>query len=139
MVVLSIDTQRQEELLDITALVQSELTRAEMLEGLCHLFCRHTTAGLTINENADPDVKRDVLLALRHMVPETLDYKHAEGNSTAHVKAMLMGCCLSVPVHQGRLALGRWQGIYLAEFDGPRRNRQISLTFTPAVQPSRGL
>jgi secondary thiamine-phosphate synthase enzyme len=129
MTLLRLDSAQREEFIDITAQVQA-LVRAEgPLDGLVHLFCRHTTAGLTINENADPDVRRDMLLALRHIVPANLDYRHGEGNSPAHVKGSLMGCQLTVPIRDGRLSLGRWQGIYFCEFDGPRRGREVELSF----------
>jgi len=85
----------------------------------------HTTAGLTINENADPDVARDILAGLARLVPATGDYRHAEGNSDAHLKASLVGSSVTVPVVDGRLALGTWQGIYFCEFDGPRRRHVL--------------
>ena len=87
------------------------------------MFCPHTTAGVTINENADPTVRRDVAMTLERLVPADLPFAHLEGNSDAHVKASLMGSSVTVPVEGGRLALGTWQGIYFAEFDGPRRRR----------------
>ena len=89
---------------------------------LCHVFVPHTTAGVTINENADPDVVKDMLLALNHMVPD-LAYQHGEGNSPAHVKASLVGSSVSVPIVDGMLYLGTWQGIYFCEFDGPRQRK----------------
>ena len=92
----------------------------------------HTTAGITVNENADPDVVADLVAALERMVPYSAAYRHGEGNSPAHVKASLMGCSLQVPVREGRLALGTWQGIYLCEFDGPR-TRRVLLTVTPGA------
>jgi secondary thiamine-phosphate synthase enzyme len=85
----------------------------------------HTTAGITINENADPDVKRDISGTLERLLPWRYDYKHIEGNSAAHIKASLMGSSVSVPLRVGRLELGTWQGIVLCEFDGPRRRRVI--------------
>lgn len=91
--------------------------------GVCVVFVPHTTAGVTINENADPDVVRDMDAALEQAVPWSANYAHAEGNAAAHVKASLMGSSVSVPVEEGRLVLGTWQGIYFCEFDGPRERR----------------
>ena len=122
---LLINSSQREEFIDITPQVEEVIGRSGMLSGLCNLYCRHTTAGLTVNENYDPDVKRDMLLALRTAVPDTLDYRHSEGNSPAHVKASLMGCNLSLPFRQGQLYLGRWQGVLFAEFDGPRSAREV--------------
>jgi secondary thiamine-phosphate synthase enzyme len=128
---ITLDTESREEMIEITRQVQEVIRSAgwDRHDGaaLLHLWCFHTTAGLTINENADPDVRRDMLLAMAHIVPEKLDYRHAEGNSPAHVKSSLFGCQLSVPLQDGQLALGRWQGIYFCEFDGPRRGRRIGL------------
>lgn len=108
--------------IDITAQVQQAVRDSSIQNGLCQVFISHTTAGVTINENADPDVVTDMLAALDAMVPK-LDYRHYEGNSRAHVKSSLVGCSLTVPVAQGRLMLGRWQGIYFCEFDGPRQRK----------------
>lgn len=127
-----LNTRQRSELLDITDEVQRLVAASGLQFGLCHLWCLHTTAGLLCNEHADPDVARDVLLALERIVPEDLPYRHAEGNSPAHLRAILTGGELSVPVRLGRLALGRWQGIFFAEFDGPRQGRRILLTFVPA-------
>jgi secondary thiamine-phosphate synthase enzyme len=97
-----------------------------------HLVVQHTTAGITINENADPDVVADLVAGLERMVPAGERYRHGEGNSPAHLKATLVGCALTVPVREGRLALGTWQGIYLCEFDGPR-TRRVLMTVTAAA------
>jgi secondary thiamine-phosphate synthase enzyme len=102
-------------------------------EGLCLLFVPHTTAAITINENADPDVVRDLLVTLERLVPRHGDYRHGEGNSDAHLKASLMGFSCQIPVSGGRLALGTWQGIYFCEFDGPRR-RQLCIGFIKGSQ-----
>jgi secondary thiamine-phosphate synthase enzyme len=110
-------------LVEITAQVQTLLTRSGIREGVCTVYVPHTTAGVTINENADPTVCADILQALERMVPWRNEYQHSEGNSAAHVKASLMGASQSIPVLGGRLRLGTWQGIYLAEFDGPRTRR----------------
>lgn len=106
----------------INAVIASSGTEA----GLCQIFVPHTTAGLTINENADPDVVADMLQGLAAMVPK-LAYQHGEGNSPAHIKSSLMGCSLTVPIVNGGLKLGTWQGVYFCEFDGPRR-RNIWIT-----------
>ena len=109
--------------IDITGQVRKIVASGNVQNGLCQIFVPHTTAGVTINENADPDVVTDMLAALNRMVPN-LPYRHGEGNSPAHVKSSLVGCSLSVPVVDGRLCLGTWQGIYFCEFDGPR-TRQV--------------
>ena len=123
MTVLAIQTHKKEELIDITPLVEEEVKAAGMDTGICCVFVPHTTAGVTINENADPSVKEDILMALKKVVPESLPYAHAEGNSPAHVKSSLVGPSLTVVVENGRLALGTWQGIIFCEFDGPRRRK----------------
>ncbi len=107
-------------LVDITAHVQRLVTKIGIENGVCYIFVPHTTAGVTINENADPTVRSDILTALGRMVPWEGGYEHAEGNAAAHIKASLMGASQSVMVSGGGLGLGTWQGIYLAEFDGPR-------------------
>ena len=118
-----IKTSKKVEFIDITGLVEQYVEGTD--SGLIHIFCPHTTAGLTINENADPDVVRDIIAGLERMVPERGGYRHAEGNSPAHIKASLMGFHLFVPVRDGRLVLGTWQGIYFCEFDGPRSRRVV--------------
>jgi secondary thiamine-phosphate synthase enzyme len=122
---VDVPTGAKIQLLDITGIVAAELAKAGVKNGICHVYMPHTTAGLTINENADPDVARDILAGLARLVPATGDYRHAEGNSDAHIKASLMGFSVMVPVVDGRLALGTWQAIYFCEFDGPRRRRVL--------------
>jgi secondary thiamine-phosphate synthase enzyme len=101
--------------------------------GICHIYCCHTTAGLTINENADPDVTCDIINALNRMVPwNDIEYTHSEGNSAAHIKSSLLGVNLAVPVFNGNLVIGQWQAVYFCEFDGPR-TRKILLTLLPSV------
>jgi secondary thiamine-phosphate synthase enzyme len=112
----------QEGFVDITATVREIVRRSNVQEGICQVFVPHTTAGVTINENADPDVVTDLLAALGEMAPK-LQYRHGEGNSLAHVKSSLVGCSVTTPVVKNSLVLGTWQGIYLCEFDGPRRRR----------------
>lgn len=108
------------QLLPITNQVQKAVTESGLLSGLCAVFCPHTTAAITINENADPDVARDLLFALEESSPDRSQFRHMEGNSPAHMKASMVGASVTVPIEDGRLALGRWQGIYFCEFDGPR-------------------
>ncbi|GFK92863.1 hypothetical protein NNJEOMEG_00691 [Fundidesulfovibrio magnetotacticus] len=120
MLTLTVTTLRREELKPITRDLQQLATANGWSEGVLTLFCPHTTAGLTVNENADPDVARDMLDILARLVPQRGGYRHAEGNSDAHVKASLMGPSLSLIVSGGRIRLGTWQGVYFCEFDGPR-------------------
>ena len=120
---IEVRTRSHAELVDITAQVQQIVSQNRIQSGHCLIFVPHTTAGLTLNENWDPAVRRDVLAALNKLVPWEDDYQHGEGNSAAHIKASLMGFSHTLLVENGRLALGSWQGIYLAEFDGPRRRR----------------
>jgi secondary thiamine-phosphate synthase enzyme len=120
---LEIRTPSHDCLVDITAQVQNLLARSGIQEGVCTIYVPHTTAGVTINENADPTVCTDLLKTLDQIVPWRNNYEHSEGNSAAHVKASLMGASTSILVLGGRLRLGTWQGIYLAEFDGPRTRR----------------
>ncbi len=123
MVTLEIRTKSREEMIDLTADVRSIAASAGTGDGLCVVFVPHTTAGVTINENADSDVKADLLAALREAVPDSLPYAHAEGNSPAHVKSSLLGSSVTVIISGGRLQLGTWQGICLGEFDGPRTRK----------------
>jgi len=117
---IEVKTQAREELVDITARVREELVSSGVKNGICHVYVPHTTAAVTINENADPSVKEDILMALRKIVPDSLPYRHSEGNSPAHVKACLIGSSIKVIIDEGQLALGTWQGIFFCEFDGPR-------------------
>ena len=125
---LAIATSEREVFIDITEQVNA-IVRDSAFEGsACHVFCPHTTAGLTINECADPDVVIDMKRAMREMVSDDERWRHLEGNSPAHVKASLMGSSVIVPVVEGILGLGRWQGIFLCEFDGPR-TREVWVQF----------
>ena len=125
---INITTNRHSEMIDFTAEVNALIPEG-FKSGICHLFCQHTTAGLTINENADPDVQRDLLAATEELVPWNNPlFRHFEGNSAAHLKASFMGFSQTVPVEDGRLCLGTWQGIYFCEFDGPR-NRKVLVQF----------
>jgi secondary thiamine-phosphate synthase enzyme len=124
MIEFSVRTPAREALVDITAQVQVELAKhSPGLDGVVHVFIPHTTAGVTINEGADPAVVTDILAALARLAPLRAGYLHAEGNSDGHIKSSLMGCQTTVPVVGGRLRLGTWQSVYLAEFDGPRTRR----------------
>ena len=128
---LAVVTRRDCEMVDITGLVNAAIP-ASLRCGTCTIFVPHTTAGITINENVDPDVRFDILKKLDLLVPRKEGfYRHAEGNSAAHVKASLLGNTVTVPVRNGRLRLGTWQGIYLCEFDGPR-TRQVQVLFQEA-------
>jgi secondary thiamine-phosphate synthase enzyme len=121
---LNVQTRTHSELQDITAQVQQAVAESGVVEGVCHLFVPHTTAGLTLNENWDPDVRGDLVRALAEMVPD-VPYHHGEGNSPAHLMSTLAGASEALLVSEGRLVLGSWQGVYLAEFDGPRRRRVL--------------
>lgn len=120
---IEINTTRRTEFVNITGLVQEGLKALGLRQGTVTVFVPHTTAGITINENADPDVVADLELALEKMVPWNAAYRHGEGNSAAHLKASLMGSSARVGVENGRLQLGIWQGIFFCEFDGPRRRK----------------
>ncbi|HBT48271.1 MAG TPA: hypothetical protein DEA73_10430 [Peptococcaceae bacterium] len=128
---LTVESRRRSELIDITAQVRDLVARNQVTEGALLLFVPHTTAGIFINENADPDVAEDILTTLSGLVPRQGAYRHGEGNSDAHIKAVLTGSSVLVPISQGRLELGTWQGIYLAEFDGPRRRRVTAAFLAP--------
>ena len=127
MVKISITTSRRTELVPVSPAVQAALAGLPAWDGLLHVHSPHTTAGVTVNEQADPDVAADVEKALSKLVPLSAGYAHAEGNSAAHIQTALVGTSTWVPVRRGRLALGTWQGIFLCEFDGPR-TRELWLT-----------
>jgi len=123
-VTLEVKTQHRDQMVDLTAQVQRVVTDAGVVEGSVTVYVPHTTAGVTVNENADPDVVHDLLKQLDAMVPWTQPfYRHAEGNSASHVKASMMGSSVTVLVEDGRLLLGTWQGVWFCEFDGPRSRR----------------
>jgi len=117
---LSLKTNKRVELIDVTERIQAIVTKTKFVSGVCFVFCPHTTAGLTINENADPSVKSDILNTLNKLIPENAGYAHSEGNADSHVKSSLFGSSLSIFVEGGELLLGRWQGLYFCESDGPR-------------------
>lgn len=123
---LSLKTPEREILVDITNKVKEFVKESGVKEGVCRIFVPHTTAGITINENADPSVKKDIIQHLKELVPKNANFSHMEGNSDAHIKSSIMGPSLTVLVHEGNVVLGTWQGIMFAEFDGPR-TRQVHL------------
>ncbi|MFM9332420.1 secondary thiamine-phosphate synthase enzyme YjbQ [Paenibacillus mesotrionivorans] len=112
-----------ENFIEVTAMVREAVAKSGVREGTCLVYCPHTTAGITINENADPDVVTDMLLGLAKAFPDRPEFRHAEGNSSAHLKASCVGSSATVIIDGGRLLLGTWQGIYFCEFDGPRSRR----------------
>ena len=123
MVKLDVRTNSQTQFIDITQEVQQAISKSGIKSGICQIFIPHTTAGVTINENADPSVTRDILMELNKVIPFRDGYHHQEGNSAAHIKSSLVGCSLAVIIDGGQIQLGTWQGIYFCEFDGPRSRR----------------
>ncbi|MDO4850769.1 MAG: secondary thiamine-phosphate synthase enzyme YjbQ [Actinomycetota bacterium] len=113
----------REGFMEITDKVRDAVRESGVEQGICLVFCPHTSAAITINENADPDVRRDLRFALRETFPDRSEFRHREGNSAAHLKSSLLGCSELIPIDQGKLALGVWQGVYFCEFDGPRDRR----------------
>lgn len=120
---ITIQTNTQTQILDITAQVQKVVSESGIAEGLCCVFVPHTTAGVTINENADPSVKQDILMELNKIIPFDDNYSHLEGNSAAHIKASIIGSSVNIPLKNNNLLLGTWQGICFCEFDGPRTRK----------------
>jgi secondary thiamine-phosphate synthase enzyme len=120
---LSVRTNSRIEMVDITRKIAAQVQDSGIAEGVCHVFVAHTTAGLTINENADPSVQSDIIMVLNKIISDREPYRHREGNSPAHIKASLMGPNLTILIADGRLVLGTWQGVYLCEFDGPRTRK----------------
>jgi secondary thiamine-phosphate synthase enzyme len=130
---ITLKTGSRTEMIDITAEIRSIIKAENFSNGICMLYVPHTTAGITINEAADPDVRRDILMVLNQMVPWQADYRHMEGNSPAHIKSSLMGASEMVAVENGKIVLGTWQGIFYCDFDGPRtRKLHIKLIPNPA-------
>ncbi len=117
---IQLKTHYKSEFIDITQEVNGIVQKQRIKEGMCYVYVPHTTAAVTINENADPSVRKDILNEFNKMVPWDGNYTHGEGNAAAHIKATLVGSSVSVPISSGKLALGTWQGIYFCEFDGPR-------------------
>lgn len=129
----AVQTRRRAELVDVTARVAEAVARSGVADGVCHVFIPHTTAGVTINEGADPDVARDIETHLASMVPKESAFEHAEGNSDSHIKTVLIGPACTAPVRAGKLGLGTWQAIFLCEWDGPR-TRRVEVAVVP-IQP----
>ena len=127
---LSVRTSRRTELKNVTFEVEAAVRESGCTEGVCHLYVPHTTAGVLINEGDDPAVARDIEATLDRLIPHRANYEHAEGNSDSHIKTALVGSSEIVPIEGGRLALGRWQAIFLAEFDGPR-TRELRVKIVP--------
>ncbi len=130
---LKVQSKQREEMIEITRDVENRLRESEVKDGVCVLFTQHTTCGLTINENADPDVKSDMLGFLRKLIPQDYaDFQHYEQNSDAHLKSSFFGVSVTVPFENNKLLLGRWQGIFLCEFDGARERRVLMQILTAA-------
>jgi len=127
---IAIRTTARCQMIDITGEIEGRLRKSGLSEGIITVYCPHTTAAVTINENADPDVVHDILLTLEQLVPHRrAGYRHTEGNSDAHVKSSLVGCSAQIPFSDGKLSLGTWQAVFFCEFDGPRnRTLQIQIT-----------
>lgn len=125
---IKVRSHAREELVEFTEAVRDKLAESGIANGVCFLYVQHTTAGLTINENADPDVPRDMLHALRTLIPQHgMGFRHGEENSDAHIKTSLVGTSLTIPFKDGKLLLGRWQGIFLCEFDGGRERKVLMM------------
>lgn len=127
---ISVSSKSREEFIDITESVQRLVKKSGVREGICVVYVPHTTAGVTVNENADPSVQRDILATLRRLAPrDDPDYRHAEGNSDSHIKSALVGFSHMIPISDSSLTLGTWQGVFFCEFDGPRRRSVIVQVF----------
>ena len=124
--VIGVSSQRRRQLIDITSFVQEAVNASEVAEGVCHVFVPHTTAALTLNENADPTVPQDLLEAFEKVLPD-VRWRHSEGNSDAHFLSTVIGVSVHIPISEGELRLGRWQAVYFVELDGPRR-REVWIT-----------
>lgn len=132
MVSIEVATRSRVEMVNITPRIQDAVTSTGVSTGVCFIHVPHTTAGVTVNEAFDPDAAADVSSALSRLVPYQAGYAHSEGNADAHIKSVLVGTSQTIPVEDGRLALGRWQGVFFCEFDGPRR-RQVHLTIVSDI------
>lgn len=127
---IKVNSEKRNQLIDITARILEAVSESGVKNGLCHVFVPHTTAGVTINENADPNVKYDIIQTLNRLVPNDPAYRHMEGNSDAHVKSSLFGASEIIAIKDGRLSLGTWQAVYFCEFDGPRA-RKVWISILP--------
>jgi len=130
--VITIRTTRREEMVEITSEVGSIVRKSKVSNGICVVFVPHTTASITINENADPSVKKDIINYLSKLIPEGLNYSHLEGNADAHIKSSIMGQSRTIIIENGKLVLGTWQGIFFVEFDGPR-TREVYVEVIPKI------
>lgn len=126
MIQLPVKSTKREEFIEVTTSLAQIVADSGLSDGFLYCYVPHTTAGITINENADPDVPRDIISKLGRLIPQEDGYHHGEGNSDAHLKASLIGCSLTIPFESGRLLLGTWQGVFFCEFDGPR-SRQLTV------------
>jgi len=124
---IKVNSHSRTEMIDITSEVGELVEKSRVRDGVCHIFALHTTAGITVNEGADPDVQHDVIDFLNKKVPVSYPFSHAEGNSDAHVKSTLVGVSETVIIEEGQLLLGTWQAIYFCEFDGPRNGRKVAV------------
>ncbi len=122
---LDVYSEKRTHFIDITDEVREIVSESGIREGICYIYVPHTTAGVFINENADPDVRIDIENTLEKLIPWVANYRHVEGNAAAHIKSVLVGSSVSIPISSGRLLLGTWQGIFFAEFDGPRTRKVI--------------
>ena len=120
---ISISTSKREEMIDITEIINEKIKSSKITEGLCIIFVPHTTAGITVNEGADPDVASDIKHTMNKLIPPDGNYAHMEGNSDAHVKSSLTGICQTIIIQNNRLLLGRWQAVWFCEYDGPRKRK----------------
>lgn len=134
MKVLQVNTHKKEELIDLTSQVKKAVLDSGANKGTCFVYVPHTTAAVTINENADPSVRSDILMTLKNTVPDSLPYTHSEGNSPAHVKSSLIGPSVSILIEENQAVLGTWQGVFFCEFDGPR-NRKVYIEIHPHYSP----
>jgi secondary thiamine-phosphate synthase enzyme len=129
---LDVKSARREEMIDITGPVRAAMRRTGVTSGLCCVYCPHTTAGVTIQENSDPDVRGDMIRHLAAVVPKEAGFRHSEGNADAHIKSSLIGASVTVIIEDGKLLLGRWQAIFFCEFDGPR-DRQVQVKVIASI------
>jgi secondary thiamine-phosphate synthase enzyme len=125
---INVKSKARNELIDITDMVQDVVKEASIVKGICFLFVPHTTAGITINEGADPSVQRDIMNSLNRLIPHEMSYFHREGNADAHIKSTLVGTSVYVIIEDGKLLLGTWQSVFFCEFDGPR-HRRVAVRF----------
>ncbi len=125
---INLKSKTRIELIDITEMVQEVIKEAGVIKGICCLYVPHTTAGITINEGADPSVQRDIINALNRLIPHEMNYSHREGNADAHIKSTLVGTSANLIIDEGKLLLGTWQSIFFCEFDGPR-HRRVAIKF----------